>query len=145
MSRPDPFAKYGGRSLEPAPPETAVDPFAKYGGRSLAPTPPGRGATGSWDEPPTVLGGLSNIASSTGRLVSGVAGMVAHPLDTLSGINELGWGAAEKAVPGVRERVTGQPAPETNPVDLVMKGLKERYGSMDAISRTAYNDPAGMF
>src|SRR5881396_1874355 len=43
------------------------------------PVPPGRGATGSWDEPPTVFGGLSNIASSTGRLVSGVAGMVAHP------------------------------------------------------------------
>ena len=36
MSRPDPFAKYGGRAVAQWPGSSAVpDPFSKYGGRRV--------------------------------------------------------------------------------------------------------------
>ena len=100
----------------------------------------------------SVGGFLSNIPSSAGRLASGIADMVMSPIDTASNIMDIGAGALQNALPkAFVDFVNSGDSPEKaasvkRAVDAAnaMGGfLKERYGSLDKIKTTLYDDPVG--
>lgn len=100
----------------------------------------------------SVGGFLSNIPSSAGRLVGGLASMVMHPIDTVSGVLDIGAGALQNALPKTFvDFVNSGDSPEKaasvkRAVDAAnaMGGfLKEKYGSLDKIKTTLYEDPVG--
>ena len=100
----------------------------------------------------SVGGFVSNIGSSAGQLVGGLANMVMHPIDTVSGVLDIGAGALQNALPkAFVDFVNSGDSPEKaasvkRAVDAAnaMGGfLKERYGSLDKIKTTLYNDPVG--
>lgn len=101
----------------------------------------------------TAGGFASNAASSTAGLLEGVGSAIIHPRDTLHGVNDLIWGAAEKIAPGQKAWVPSQDMTgKANPIDLVIGNFKQRYGldkatlpeTLHAIKETMYKDPAGV-
>jgi hypothetical protein len=81
-------------------------------------------------------GGLKaaqNIIPSAWGMAKNIGNALSHPLDTLGAIGGVVAGAAEKIIPGKQEH-------EEN-FDSFAKALKERYGSLDNLARTATNDP----
>jgi len=77
-----------------------------------------------------------NIIPSAGRLVGDVTQAVVHPVQTVSGIGNLLAGLIQKTVPGEqgKEEYANQ----------FGRFLKNRYGSAEAVKRTAITDPVGM-
>ena len=127
----NPFAKY-------AETPSQANPFAKY----ATEVPSGR----------SVGGFLSNIPSSAGRLAEGIGSMILSPIDTASNIMDIGAGALQNALPkAFVDFVNSGDSPEKaasvkRAVDAAnaMGGfLKERYGSLDKIKTTLYEDPVG--
>ena len=97
-------------------------------------------------------GFLSNILSSAGRLAEGIGSMILSPIDTASNIMDIGAGALQNALPkAFVDFVNSGDSPEKaasvkRAVDAAnaMGGfLKERYGSLDKIKTTLYEDPVG--
>jgi len=97
-------------------------------------------------------GFLSNIPSSAGRLAEGIGSMILSPIDTASNIMDIGAGALQNALPkAFVDFVNSGDSPEKaasvkRAVDAAnaMGGfLKERYGSLDKIKTTLYEDPVG--
>lgn len=83
----------------------------------------------------SVGGFVGNVFKSAGNLVKHTAQAVFSPIDTAKAIGKVGLGAVEKVVPG-------RQGAETE-FDAVAGFFKERYGSLDALKNTAYNDPVG--
>ena len=96
----------------------------------------------------SVGGFVSNIPPSAGRLVSGIADMVTSPINTARSMFDLFGGAVMKAIP---EYSDPNQTPEQkanveraiNTANAVGGFFKERYGSLDKIKTTLYNDPVG--
>ncbi len=92
------------------------------------------------------LKAAGNLPSSAINLGKGVVQAVEHPLDTLGGVGNAILG-------GVREGIKGTTGVDINPSDAGQKAsdvfnslsssLKERYGSLENLQRTATNDPVG--
>jgi hypothetical protein len=82
---------------------------------------------------------LGNIAKSGANLIGGLYGAVTHPVDTVTTLGKVGVGAVQKAS---QQPVGGQDY--TPYADAAGQALKERYGSVDAIKKTAYEDPVGV-
>lgn len=129
----NPFAKY-------AETPSQDNPFAKYAPATEVPS--GR----------SVGGFVSNIPSSAGRLAEGIGSMILSPIDTASSILDIGAGALQNALPKTFvDFVNSGDSPEKaasvkRAVDAAnaMGGfLKERYGSLEKIKTTLYNDPVG--
>ena len=100
----------------------------------------------------SVGGFVSNIPSSAGRLAEGIGSMILSPIDTASSILDIGAGALQNALPKTFvDFVNSGDSPEKaasvkRAVDAAnaMGGfLKERYGSLEKIKTTLYNDPVG--
>jgi hypothetical protein len=96
---------------------------------------------------------VENIPSSAGKFVGDIANTVAHPLDTLSGLQTLVSGAAQK-VPGVTSVLDsarnvlpgGTPigsAQDKQVADAVGGFYKERFGGLDNLRNTLIKDPVG--
>lgn len=118
-------------------------------------------------EPPSSLGFLANIPKSGGRLVSGVAGAIAHPIRTAKGLysiaeeaHRVGMGQRVLTAKDMREmgiseeeiKKTGylqdaeelkEEKPETPTLDAIKEVLRQRYGGVDEILGTLYRDPVG--
>ena len=129
----NPFAKY-------AETPSQDNPFAKYAPATEVPS--GR----------SVGGFVSNIPSSAGRLAEGIGSMILSPIDTASSILDIGAGALQNVLPKTLvDFVNKSETPEAlaagkRAVDAAnaMGGfLKERYGSLEKIKTTLYNDPVG--
>ena len=132
----NPFAKY-------AETPSQANPFAKY----ATEVPSGR----------SVGGFVSNIPSSAGRLAEGMLDAVVNVVDTkgnntIGNILDIGAGALQNALPkAFVDFVNSGDSPEKaasvkRAVDAAnaMGGfLKERYGSLDKIKTTLYDDPVG--
>ena len=96
----------------------------------------------------SVGGFVSNIPSSAGRLVGGIADMVMSPISTARSMFDLFGGVVMKAIP---EYSDPNQTPEQkanveraiNTANAVGGFFKERYGSLDKIKTTLYNDPVG--
>jgi hypothetical protein len=130
-SQDNPFAKY-------AKTPSQDNPFAKY----ATEVPSGR----------SVGGFLSNIPSSAGRLAEGIGSMILSPIDTASNIMDIGAGALQNVLPKTLvDFVNKSETPEALAAGQravaaanAMGGfLKERYGSLEKIKTTLYNDPVG--
>jgi hypothetical protein len=100
----------------------------------------------------SVGGFVSNIPSSARRLAEGIGGMVMSPIDTASGILDIGAGALQNVLPkAFVDFVNKSETPEAlaagqravNAANAMGGFFKERYGSWDKIKTTLYNDPVG--
>lgn len=82
---------------------------------------------------------LGNVPSSVGNFAGGLFNAATHPIDTLTGLGRT-------AVGGV-QALTGGGNPDdinTQTFNAFTDALKNRYGSLDNLSRTAVNDPFGI-
>jgi hypothetical protein len=100
----------------------------------------------------SVGGFMSNVASSAGHLASGLAQAIAHPIDTTMGMLDIGAGALQKALPqGLVDFINKSETPEAlaagqRAVQVANAAggvYKDKYGSLDAIKKTLYEDPVG--
>lgn len=109
-------------------------------------------------DPKTIGGFLGNVASSAGNVASQVGHAVLHPIDTGTDIAKLGMGALEKGVRPVASAInrqvgwvgdpaTGSPeipkTSEEQQLDAALAAYKQRYGGVQNIADTLYNDPVG--
>jgi len=86
-------------------------------------------------EEKSVGGFAGNILKSGGNLIKDTVSAIVNPIDTIKGVGKVALGGVEKLVPG-RQGAEDQ-------FDALTNFYKERYGSIDAIKETAYNDPVG--
>jgi len=100
----------------------------------------------------SVGGFVSNIGSSAGQLVGGLANMVMSPIDTASGILDIGAGALQNVLPkAFVDFVNKSETPEAlaagqravNAANAAGGIYKDKYGSLDKIQNTLYTDPVG--
>ena len=89
-------------------------------------------------EDKSVKGFASNFIQSAGNFVKGIYNTVRHPINTATMVSNVGQRGLEK-ITGLS---TGSDAPK-NTTNAIGKMLEERYGSLDAVKNTAYNDPVG--
>lgn len=95
-------------------------------------------------ENPLIAGAKSvgNVPSSVFNLGKNLAKAIIHPIETGKGLASFAGGALRTAgekVGIVEEKDT----PGEMTFDAVVSNLKERYGSLEALQRTATNDPVG--
>jgi hypothetical protein len=95
------------------------------------------------EEKKSVGGFLKNVVKSGGKLVkdtaSFVGNAVVHPKKTLEDIADPLVGAVGKVIPGAAT------ATQTAKANAVGGFYKERYGGVDKIKESLYNDPVGVF
>lgn len=89
----------------------------------------------STQETKSVGGFAGNVIKSGLDLVKNTANAVIHPIQTAKSIGNIALGAAEKLVPG------RQGAEDS--FDSLVNFYKQRYGSVDSLKETVYNDPIG--
>lgn len=120
----------------------SVDDFM----RSRTPQPPP-----APDEERTLGGFAGNVVSSTARLIGGAGEMLIHPFDTVRGITQMALGAGAKITGPdsymgreLESRRADVGMSGTNPFDELLDNMKERYGGLENLKKTAYEDPAGL-
>ena len=114
------------------------------------------GASNPASENDTLGGGIlktvENIPSSALNLgkniVSGVSGLIQHPVKSFEGaVNTVG-GAIQEGGNAIASAVTGknlnQTTPQTEAFDKVKNYIGSRYGSLDNLRKTVENDPVGV-
>ena len=97
------------------------------------------------------LGGFAgNVIKSGYNVAKGVVGAVMHPLDTATTLLDVGAGALQKAVPqGVADFINKfdsnpEAAVRASKVANAVGGMyADRYGSVEGIKKTLYEDPVG--
>lgn len=93
------------------------------------------------------LKSAGNLPTSALRFGKGVADIALNPVDTLRSVAGAGAGALQQSVLGYGNALTGQNKridnQSTQTFDSLVDSLKERYGSLDALQKTAINDPFG--
>lgn len=103
----------------------------------------------AYQEKPSALGFVGNLIGSTGRLIGGTASALANVLNpnmernTIANIANLGAGALQT---GIR-KLTGTQIPRTQEEQqfgAVKDFYKERYGGVENVKKTIYEDPAGV-
>jgi hypothetical protein len=93
---------------------------------------------------------VSNIPSSAGNMVTGLYHAVTNPVQTVSGMLDVGSGALQKVLPKpvvdfVNQFETNPEAAQraANAATAVGGAMKERYGSVEGIKNTIATDPVG--
>jgi len=93
---------------------------------------------------------VSNIPASAGNMISGLYHAVTNPVQTVSGILDVGAGALQKALPKpvvdfVNQFESNPEAAQraANAATAVGGAMKERYGSVEGIKNTIATDPVG--
>lgn len=104
--------------------------------------------------PPSVSEFLfENVPRSTVELGKSLVQPVLHPIQTGRALGQIGLGGISKLTPTMGGRGTPPEAAEffaqqraemEAPFDAFVQALKDRYGSWEAFSRTAYEDPMGL-
>ena len=92
----------------------------------------------SGQDPRTLSGFAKNILPSAGRAVSDIFSVVGHPIKTLGGLFSVGRGGLSSAV-GQGQDFEADVAG----FDAVKDFFVERYGTVEAAQKTAYEDPIG--
>lgn len=97
---------------------------------------------------------FENVPRSTVGLAKSMWEAVSHPIQTGKAVGSLAVGGISKLTPpptggpgvgpGFDEFMAEKKAESELPFDAFVQALKARYGSWDAFSRTAYEDPAGL-
>lgn len=100
----------------------------------------------------SVSGFLSNVGTSAGNLVGGVVSAITSPVETVGGLLDIGAGALQKALPqALVDFVNRSENPEAlaagqraiKAAEAAGGFYKDRYGSVEAIKKTLYEDPVG--
>lgn len=141
--------QYGGTTAESAAPAMDYAALAKqYGGTTASAEIPTGRRDYSLAQVPLEAG--KNLPASAGKFVSGVVEAITSPVQTLSGILDIGAGALRKALPqpvvSFIDKFDTDPAAAeraTAAATAVGGMYKDRYGSYDAIKRTFAEDPVG--
>ena len=79
------------------------------------------------------LKATANVPSSAFNLIKGIGQAILHPSDTLKGIGKVVVGGVEKLIPGQQS--------QEEAFNAFTKVLKDRYGSLENLQKTATNDP----
>lgn len=96
------------------------------------------------NSPRSVLGWLGNIPSSGLGLLEGGYEMVRHPVETAKALGSVALGGVQKAATAAGADPARNAEHDHMPTfDAFLAQMKERYGGMDAIGNTLYEDPAG--
>jgi hypothetical protein len=151
--QPDPTGKvgvnkYGAAYNTPQYVDNAYKAYERYknagGGNPDSPTNglPTYGALFPYD--PSSDNGLVAGAKAVGNLPTsainfgkGLLDMVFHPIKTLEGLGGT-------AIGGLEELSGHEQTPQTQTFDAFVQAIKGRYGSLDALTNTAVNDPFGL-
>jgi hypothetical protein len=107
----------------------------------------------SWADVPAEA--VSNLPSSAGKLVSGIAGAVMHPIDTVSTIADLGAGALQNILPKqVVDFVNQIDAKNPQAIESAKRAVatanavggmyKEKYGTEEGFKRALAEDPVSV-
>ena len=81
---------------------------------------------------------LSNVMASGGRLIGDVASAAMHPLNTAEALGQMPQGVLNKVLSiGANEQSTAL-------VDAMIDHFKDRYGSLENVKKTLYEDPVGV-
>ncbi len=83
-----------------------------------------------------VAKGIGNIPSSALNLAENIGNVAMHPIKTAQGIGNMALGGIEHLIPGKQA--------QEGSFDALIGSLKDRYGSIDALKKTAINDPTGL-
>lgn len=84
----------------------------------------------------SVGGFLGNVVKSGANIIGGVAQAVTHPLETVGAIGTAIEGGISKLVPGEQE--------SEKSFDALVNFYKERYGGVENLKNTLYEDPLGV-
>jgi hypothetical protein len=84
---------------------------------------------------------IYNIPPSISNLVGGAVSVVTNPIDTATTLSQLGTGAISKATRGLSPEVRGAAGEPL--AEAFGQEMKKRYGGIDEIGNTLYQDPAG--
>lgn len=97
----------------------------------------------SWSDVPGQA--LKNALPSAGNFVKGIAQPFLHPIDTATGLANIGYGLASKAygASGLDTRGADEKAADEATVDAIGHHFKDRYGSVEGLKRTLATDPVG--
>lgn len=96
----------------------------------------------SWADVPGKA--LENLAPSAAQFVDTVTYPIRHPIDTVTGLKDIGVGLASKAAGavGIPQDQEAKAKREAS-ADAVGQFLKDRYGGVDQIKNTLATDPVG--
>jgi hypothetical protein len=92
---------------------------------------------------------IKNVPSSVGKIATDVWSAVSDPIGTGKAIGSLAQSTGNMLGRKAAELTTGQDFPagllrDETVAQATIQGAKDRYGSIDALKRTAMEDPAGM-
>lgn len=90
---------------------------------------------GGVEQRKSALGFGMNVLKSGAGVIGGLADTVLHPVQTAKNVFNLGTGLVGKVLPGQQ--------PNEEYADALINFYKERYGGIDNIKRTIYDDPVG--
>lgn len=84
---------------------------------------------------------IENIPDSVAHTIGNIGSAVLHPIKTIETVGRGAVGGVEQGL----NAVTGGKVQDQNTqtFDAIVNGLKDRYGSLDKIQKTAVTDPAG--
>lgn len=117
-------------TMQVAPPTAAQDdPWAAFR-QQQPPMTAGEVATGA----------VRNLWPSTKQFASDLVQPVIHPVETVTGLNNLRKGLLQKARSTVRGEAPGE---DEKYADAVGQHLAERYGGWENLKRTMASDPVG--
>jgi len=123
------------------------------GGFDLSTAQPSTQLRGTVPEEPRSVGGfLSNVGTSAGKFVGGLAEAVTSPVKTASALLDVGAGALQNVLPkGLVDFVNRFDSPEgqaaaqraVQTANAVGGMYAQRYGSVEGLKKTLYEDPVG--
>jgi hypothetical protein len=85
---------------------------------------------------------LDNLQNSASNFVGNVASAVTSPVQTVGSIYDVVNGYLDK-IPGVKANNLESAMKQQQMADAMTKHFKDRYGSVENIKKTAYEDPIG--
>ena len=94
------------------------------------------------DQRGTLTRAVSNLPRSAGQFADAIAQTVAHPIDTLGTLGELGVGAVQNALPESLQAASA--APQRQKAGAVGGYFKDRYGGLSNVRETFAEDPVGL-
>lgn len=96
----------------------------------------------SWAEVPQKA--LGNLPQSAIDFGTAMLHPVLHPIDTVTGLYNVGYGLASKGAGALGvEQDPEQKSQDEAALDALVEHFKGRYGSMDAVKSTVAKDPVG--
>jgi hypothetical protein len=101
------------------------------------------------EETPNLLTNpLKTLARSGGQYIGDIVSTVAHPVQTVKGLFNLGQGAIQTGFEGAVEGIAGkdvfkQKTEQQEVFDAAVNFYKDRYGSVENAKQTMLEDPVG--